>query len=182
MVVIANDDLTLLNNPIYNMLTGGISGPGFKTWYIDSLASGHLGVGPDPESGLGPTPEWWAAGPNEKPGTGLYSDRYVFHLNGFDFDMITNGLVYIHNSLAGSFPGSYENLSDYSAPYPDQLGMNWNLTEGAEDLITITNGAFLGMYTGVEEYRIIDITDSTMHLQYKHHEGGLHWYIKLKAE
>ena len=180
-VVIAQDDLSLLSNPVYGFLTGGTSGPGSKTWYIDSLVSGHFGVGPDPESALGPVPEWWSAGPGDKPGTGLYSDRYTFYLNGFGFDMVTNGSVYVHNSLAGDFPGSYENLGDYTAPYSDQLNESWSLNE-ADNTITVSNNSFIGFFSGYREYRIIDISDSTLSLQYKHHEGGLHWYLKLKSE
>jgi len=180
-VVIANDDFTLLNNPYYTILTGGVNGPGYKVWVIDSSASGHMGVGPDPESPLGPTPEWWAAGPNEKPGCGLYNDQYVFHLNGFKFDMITNGDVYLHNSLAASFPGSYQNLGDFTAPYDDQMNESWLLTEGTETTITISNNAFMGFFTGPKVYRILSATDSTLHLQYGHHAGGLKWYLKLKT-
>ena len=181
-IIIAQTDLTLLDNPFYNKLTGGANGPGFKTWVIDSTISGHFGVGPDPESPLGPVPEWWAAGANEKPGCGLYNDKYIFYLNGFKFDMITNGDIYLHNSLAASFPGSFQNLGDYTAPYPNQLNHSWTLTEGAENTITISNGAFIGFYTGVNTYRILDLTDSTMFLQYGHHAGGLKWYLKLKTE
>ena len=181
-VTIANDDFGLLNNPYYTILTGGISGPGFKVWVVDSAASGHMGVGPDPESALGPIPEWWAAGPNEKPGCGLYNDQYVFHLNGFKFDMITNGDVYIHNSLAATFPGSYQNLGDFTAPFDNQMNESWLLTEDGDPTITISGNAFLGFYTGPRVYRILSATDSTLHLQYGHHEGGLKWYLKLKTQ
>lgn len=181
-VVIAQTDLNLLNNPFYNKLTGGANGPGFKVWVIDSMLSGHFGVGPDPESGLGPVPEWWSAGVNEKPGCGLYDDKYIFYLNGFKFDMITNGDVYIHNSLSASFPGSFQNLGDFTAPYGDQLNKSWLLTEGTENTISISNGAFIGFYSGVNTYRILDLTDTTMFLQYGHHAGGLKWYLKLKTE
>jgi hypothetical protein len=180
-IVIAQDDLSVLNNPIYGQLTGGTSGPGFKTWYIDSLVSGHMGVGPDPESALGAVPEWWSAGAEEKPLTGLYSDRYTFHLNGFGFDMIPNGSVYVHNTLAGSFPGSYQNLGDFTAPYADQIGESWTLNE-SDNSITVSNNAHIGFFTGVREYRILDISDTTMSIQYGHHEGGFLWYAKLRSE
>ncbi|MFN5418600.1 MAG: PKD domain-containing protein [Flavobacteriia bacterium] len=180
-ITIAQDDLTLLNNPFYNKLTGGTAGPGFKVWYIDSASAGHFGVGPDPESALGPVPEWYAAGENEKGGTGLYNDRYTFYLNAFKFDMQTKGEVYVHNSLAANFPGSFVNLGDYTAPLADQLNASWQLVEGEQNTITISNNAFIGFYTGVQTYRIVDLTDSTMTLQYKHHAGGLNWYLKLKS-
>ena len=181
-ITIAQDDLSLLNNPLYNMLTGGTSGPGFKTWYVDSVSVGHMGVGPDPESALGPVPEWWAAAAGDKNGCGLYNDRYVFKINAFGFDMVTNGDAYVHNELAANFPGSFENLNDYTAPYTDRLGESWLITEGENDILTISGDAFLGFYTGVQEYRILEMTDSTMSLQYAHHSGGLHWYLLLKTE
>ncbi len=181
-IVIANDDLSLLDDPIYNALTGGTGGPGSRTWVIDSTVAGHLGVGPDPESALGAVPEWWAANPMDKAGVGLYNDRYVFTLNAFEFDMITNGDVYVHNELAGDFPGSYENLTDYTAPYSDQLDESWTITMDDDTTITISGDAFIGMYTGVQEYRIIMLNDTALWLQYKHHSGGLHWYLKLIPE
>lgn len=182
VVQIAEDDLGLLNNPIFTKLTGGVNGPGFKVWYVDSLAEKHLGVGPDPESPLGPTPEWWSSGSLEKPGCGIYDDRYIFHLDAFRFDMQCNGDIYIHNTLASTFPGSYMNLFDYTAPFSNQLNESWQLTEGEQNTITISNNASIGFYTGVREYRILELTDSTMYLQYGHHAGGLLWYMKLKSE
>lgn len=180
-ITIANDDFTLLNNPYYTLLTGGVNGPGFKVWVVDSAASAHMGVGPDPESALGATPEWWAAGPGEKPGCGLYDDQYVFHLAGFKFDMITNGDVYVHNTIANTFPGAFQNLADFTAPFTDQLNESWLLTEDTDPTITISGNAFIGFYTGPRVYKILSATDSTLHLQYGHHAGGLKWYLKLKT-
>ena len=184
---IAVDDPSLINDPLYLMLTGGPSGPGFKSWYIDSTANGHLGVGPDPVSPLGNTPEWWAATALDKAGVGLYDDRYVFRLTGFEFDMVNNGHVYVHNTLAGDFPGSYENAYDYTAPYTDQLGETWTITQGADTTISISGDAFLGLYTGVTTYKILSITDDELYLQYKHScscpdDGNLHWYLRLLSE
>ena len=181
-IVIENDDLTLLDDPIYNALTGGIDGPGSKTWVMDSTVIGHLGVGPDPVSGLGDVPEYYAAGPNAKSGVGLYNDKYVFHLNAFEFDMETNGDVYVHNELAGDFPGSYENLTDYTAPFEDQLDESWTVSIGADTSISLSGASFMGLWTGVQEYRILLVNDTALWLQYKHHSGGLNWYIKLIPE
>jgi PKD repeat protein len=178
-VVIDQTDFTLLDNPVYNMLTGGTSGPGFKTWHIDSLVQGHFGVGPDPESALGPIPEYYSAGANDKAAVGLYDDRFTFHLSGFQFDMVNNGNVYVHNSLSADFPGSFQNQGDYTAPYTDQTNESWVLTEGADTTITVSGSSFIGMYSGVREYRIIQISDTSLWLQYGHHDGTLHWYLKL---
>jgi PKD repeat protein len=45
-VVIAEDDASLLNSPLFTFLTGGAAGGGSKTWVIDSTRQAHLGVGP----------------------------------------------------------------------------------------------------------------------------------------
>jgi hypothetical protein len=61
------------------------------------------------------------------------------------------------------------------------MNESWLLTEGAETTITISGSAFMGFYTGPRVYRILSATDSTLHLQYGHHAGGLKWYLKLKT-
>lgn len=181
-IVIDQSDPTLLDNPLYTMLTGGISGPGSKTWVLDSLVLAHFGVGPDPIGAAGNYPEWWAAGPLEKSGVGLYDDRLVFHIDNFQFDMINNGDVYVHNGLAANFPGSYENLNDYTAPYTDQLNETWTITEGADTTLSVSGNSFIGFYSGVQNYKVINISDTSLWLQYGHFDGGLLWYLRLIPE
>lgn len=181
-VVIANTDPSLLNNPIYNMLTGGTAGPGSKTWVIDSVSPAHFGVGPDPIGAAGDYPEYYAAAAGDKGGVGMYDDRYVFSLTDFQFDMVTQGQAYVHNTLSADFPGSYENATDYTAPYADRLGETWTIVEGADTTLTISGDAFLGLYTGVREYRIIALSDTALWLQYAHHAGGLLWYLRMIPE
>lgn len=181
-IQIAQTDFTLLDNPLFNSLTGGINGPGFKTWHIDSLVPAHFGVGPDPTGTAGNYPQWWAAGANDKENVGLYDDRYTFYLNEFKFDMMNNSSVYVHNSLAANFPGSYQNLGDYTAPYTNKIGETWTLTEGNDTTLNISNDAFIGFYSGVHTYKILALTDTSLWLQYKHHAGGLMWYLKLIPE
>jgi len=178
-ITIAQSDPTLLNSPLIVDLTGGAAGPGSKTWVIDSLSSGHIGVG---SPGLN-WPNWWEAGPMDKVGVGMYDDRYTFYLTNFQFDMVTtDGQAYVHNSLAAQFPGSYENATDYTAPHPDQLGEIWTIVEDTDTTLILSGNTWLGMYTGVHEWRILTLNDTCMYLQYDHHEGGLHWYVKLIPE
>ena len=181
-IVIANTDPSLLDSPLFNALTGGASGPGSKTWVIDSASAAHFGVGPDPIGAAGNWPEYYAAAAGDKAGVGMYDDRYVFYLNEFQFDMVNNGHVYVHNTLAADFPGSYENAVDYTAPYTNQLDETWTITEGADTTLTVSGNSFLGMYTGFREYRILHLNDTSLWLQYKHHEGGLFWYLHLIPE
>ncbi len=181
-IVIDQTDPTLLDGPIYNALTGGSAGPGYKIWVIDSLSPAHFGVGPDPIGASGDFPEWYAANPLDKSGVGMYDDRYTFYLNNFQFDMVNNGDVYVHNSLSSDFPGSFQNLGDYTAPYTDQFNESWVVTEGADPTLTVSGSSFMGMWTGYREYKILQYSDTSLWLSYKHHEGGLTWYLRLIPE
>ena len=177
-VTITEDDLSLLSNPLYTLLTGGIAGGGSKTWVIDSTRDAHMGVGPT-TSTYG---EWWEAEALIKTGTGLYNDRYTFNLEGFKFDHVTNGTIYMNDLHAGDFPGSYENKTDYSAPYGDQLGESWTLEEGDDTTLTISGNAFLGFYSGVRTYKIINIEENQLLLRYGDTKEDLVWYIRLVPE
>lgn len=178
-ITIDNDDATLLSNPLYTLLTGGTAGKGFKNWVIDSTRKGHMGVGPNPSSAAGNIPEWWSANRLDKAGTGLYNDVYKFTLNGFKFDHITNGLVYIDDKQSANFSGSYENKGDYDAPYENQTGA-WSIVEGSDTVLKITGGGFLGFFTGVREYKVISISENELTLRYLDaSDPGLAWYIRL---
>tara|TARA_B110000977_G_scaffold31623_1_gene41898 strand:+ start:3696 stop:5054 length:1359 start_codon:yes stop_codon:yes gene_type:complete len=175
-IIIADDDASLLNNPLYTLLTGGTAGSGSKTWVIDSTRQAHLGVGP-----VGGTwPEWWDADPGIKANSGLYSDKYTFTLQGFKFDQITNGSVFVKTGSQGQFPGAYENSDDYTAPFSDQLNENWTIVEGEDTTISISGKAFLGMYTGVREYKIVTLSENELTLRYVDAaDETTAWYLRL---
>lgn len=181
-IVIENDDLGLLDNPLYDMLTGGVNGPGQRRWVIDSTRAEHLGVGPHPTNGDfdGFYPKWWAATRLVKTTSGLYSDEYIFKLNRFGFDHITGGRVFVKTNHESEFPGAFANADDYSAPFSDQLGETWTITEGDDTTLTISGDAFLGLYTGTREYVIQELTDSLMVLRYiDTKDENVLWYIRL---
>ncbi len=188
-VNIANDDFTLLEDSLLTWLTGGIDSVNGKTWVIDSNSTTHFGVGPNPPSSLGFTPEFYSATPLEKSGVGLYDDRYTFKLVGFGFDMKNNGDVYLHNTYQNDFAGSFQNKGDYTAPYPEQLDKSWSLAfdAGADTTLSLSSspapGAWLGMYTGVNSYKIISISRNHMFLyQLQGNDPTLAWYLRLIPE
>ena len=175
-IIIADDDASLLNNPLYTLLTGGTAGSGSRTWVIDSTRQAHLGVGPV----AGTWPEWWDADPGIKANSGLYSDKYTFTLQGFKFDQITNGSVFVKTGSQGQFPGAYENSDDYTAPFSDQLNENWTIVEGEDTTISISGKAFLGMYTGVREYKIVTLSENELTLRYVDAaDETTAWYLRL---
>ena len=180
-ITIAQDDATLLNNPLYTLLTGGSAGKGYKTWVIDSTRDGHFGVGPNPVGAAGNYPEWWAAKKNDKSNTGLYNDQFVFRLKGFGFDQITKGDVYVNSAQAANFPGATLNVkTDYTAPYADQTNQNWTLTLGADTTLTVSGKSFIGYYTGVNTYKVIRMSENELFLRYVDAANSqLAWYIRL---
>lgn len=183
VITIDQDDPSLLDNPIYDMLTGGSDGPGFKTWAIDSATAGHFGVGPNPVQAC-VCPEWYEASANEKTGSGLYTDRYTFTLQGFGFDMETNGFIYLNDAHAGTWPDAFDpGVGDLSSAFPAQLGENWTLTEGADTTLTVTGSSFIGFYSGVQEYQIVTIEENKLVLRsLDTEEPDLSWYVRLVPE
>ncbi len=180
-ITIAQDDASLLNNPMYTLLTGGSAGKGYKTWVIDSTRDSHFGVGPNPSGAAGDFPEYWAAKKLDKSNTGLYNDQFVFHLKGFAFDQMTKGDVYINSAQAGNFPGSTLNVkTDYTAPYADQKSQNWTLTMGKDTTLTVSGKSFIGYYTGVNTYKVVRMSENELYLRYVDAANSqLAWYIRL---
>ena len=183
-ITIAQDDPSLISNPIFELLTGGNE----KTWAVDSVSDNHFGVGPSPSHPdfTGYFPKWYAAKSLEKSGAGMYDDRYTFKLQGFGFDMVTNGNVYVNGAHAGIAPfddTTASNVGDYTANFPDQLGETWTLTEGTDTTIDISGNAMIGYWAGTRTYKIISI--DTNHLVLGYQDGAnadLFWYITLVPE
>ena len=184
-VVITADDPTLLNDPLFRLLTGGTNSSNGKTWVIDSANGGHFGVTYNEQGVFGYLPNDYSAAPNNHAGMGMYDDRYNFNIFGFEFNMITNGDVFIDNLQAGNFPGSTKlgNSDDFIAPVPNQLGKNWTITKAADTTLTVTGNTFMGFYTGVREYKILNLTENELYLRYKDaSNANLQWYLKLIPE
>ncbi|MCH7400924.1 PKD domain-containing protein [Belliella kenyensis] len=185
-VVIAETDPLLLDRPIYNMLTGGSSAVEGKTWKIDASRSGHFGVGPNPIGAAGYFPEWYQAGAFEKEGSGMYTDRYTFFLDGFGFRMETNGLVYLNINQGGNFPGAFDpGVGDLSAPYTAPDNLRWSIVEsdGALPELTISNGGFIGYFAGGRTYQIVRLEENELFLRFvDQSETSRAWYVRLIPE
>lgn len=183
-ITIAQDDPTLVNNPLYTLLTGGSS----KTWAVDSASAAHFGVGPDPIGAAGNYPEWYAAAINEKIGADMYNDRYTFHLNGFGFDQKTGGGVYVNTEHAGIPPYDDTTASpvgDFIAYIGDQMGETWSLSEGNDTTLSVTGNAMIGYWAGTRTYKVISIEENELWLSFvdtKASDPGLTWYVRLVPE
>ena len=74
--------------------------------------------------------------------------------------------------ISSSFPGSFENLYDFTAPFSDQLNESWDITE--DSILSVTS-SFVG-FIRVNEYKITALTDTSMWLTYghmMHHYSGI---------
>lgn len=117
-------------------VTDPLYGKTSKTWVLDSEANGHLGCGPDQANAAG----WWAAGPNEKAGFGLYDDEITFYADGkYVFNPGADGKIYINKVVTAIGPGTTQS-EDYD--------IDWTVQESTYtlngDVLTFPEGVVIG--------------------------------------
>ncbi len=117
-------------------VTDPLYGKTSKTWVLDSEANGHIGCGPDQANAAG----WWAAGPNEKAGFGLYDDEITFYADGkYVFNPGADGKIYINKEVAAIGPGTTQS-EDYD--------IDWTVQESTYtlngDVLTFPEGVVIG--------------------------------------
>ena len=180
-IVIDNTDFTLLDIPVYNLLTGGATNVAGKTWVIDATRDGHFGVGPNPsDATLGDVPNYYSANANDKVGTGLYDDEFTFNLIGFKYIQKTNGDVYINNKYGADFPGSFDNLGDKTAPFTAPTNLTWVISGNNNEILTISPGGFIGYYSGVSTYKIVSLSENEVIIRaLDAKDPTLAWYQRL---
>jgi len=175
-VTIAETNVAMLNRPDYNMLTGGASNANGKTWVIEKDYAGHLGVGPI----AGATPEWYQAGANEKAAEGFYDDEMTFNLNGFAYTYQNNGNTFANGANAAGIGGTTQ-ADDVTLPYTPPTGMVWSITEeGGKSYLTISQGGFLGYYTGATRYEILRLTENELYVKANDAANAANgWWLRL---
>jgi hypothetical protein len=178
IVTIAETNYAMLDDPNLNNLTGGIDDVDGKTWVVDSTQLAHMGVGPTTSK----SPDWWQAGPKAKSGTGLYTDEYTFKLDGFSFDMETNGYVFINGNNASDFNGAVDAPGgDKMAPWtaPDDLSFSFNQNDDGSMFLQVSDPGFLGFYAGVHTYEILELSENLMVLRFEDSNDDQVWYHRL---
>ena len=185
VVSIADNDFGLLDTPGYNALTGGANATEGKTWVFARYTYGHFGVGDvnvAPEAG---GPAWWQCDPNGKAGCSLYDNTYTFIQKGTKLVWKNNGSIYTNengmNHLGkGGTPN--EAVGDFDVPYTPGDNLSFVFDEAAGKL-TLSDGAFLGFYTGVSEYNIIKLDEHQLYVWCRSAaEPGNAWYFMLVPE
>lgn len=117
-------------------VTDPLYGKTSKTWVLDSEANGHIGCGPDQANAAG----WWAAGPNEKAGFGLYDDEITFYADGkYVFNPGADGKIYINKDVTAIGSGTTQS-EDYD--------IDWTVQESTYtlngDVLTFPEGVVIG--------------------------------------
>ena len=117
-------------------VTDPLYGKTSKTWVLDSEANGHIGCGPDQANAAG----WWAAGPNEKAGFGLYDDEITFYADGkYVFNPGADGKIYINKDVTAIGFGTTQS-EDYD--------IDWTVQESTYtlngDVLTFPEGVVIG--------------------------------------
>lgn len=179
-VNIPETNFAMLETPDLINLTGGVDQIAGKSWVIDAGNSGHFGLGPI----SGSSPEWYQAAANEKADQGMYDDVYTFNLNGFAFGLENNGTAFSLGSLAGDHggdPANGDQLVNYVAPN----NISWSLSEGSDKrkFLTLSDGAFIGTYTGVSTYEVLTLEENEIFLKGADASNGeFAWYHRLIPE
>jgi PKD repeat protein len=177
-VNIAETNVSMLNREDYNMLTGGAPAANGKTWRIESETRGHLGVGPAGSN----APDWYQAGANEKAAEGLYDDRITFNLNGFKFINNNNGNTFSNFEFVTDL-GAPAATSDVTVPYTPAGNSTWSIVEeGGKKFLVLSNGAFIGYYSGATRYEILTLTNDELYIKGNSKKPSDAWFQRLVRE
>lgn len=181
---IESDDLSLLEHPLYAALTGGAENTEGRTWVFDQYHGGHFGL-----SGVTASfPEWYAAGPDDKLASSLYTQRFTFTQVGVKFEWENNGFVYTNaDGLAGLAAMGYTEsveppAGDFDVAFETAEAYTFSLNT-TDSTLTLSNNAFLGHYAGVSTYEIISLTDQEMYLRAVSAANAEHvWWYRFVPE
>jgi hypothetical protein len=187
--VTVRSDFTVAPAIVTN-LTNGTS----KTWVVDKSVAGHFGVGPWSDSSV--SPEWWAAGVNEKVAccNCFYTATFTFAKvasNGTYTLQVTSpdGAFTKTGSLASitGIPGSGDegcySYSGGTAPFtfvPSSTGVTAAAPSTKTAILLAGNSTYIGYGSLQKEYEIMSLTATYMYLRVQGTETGNAWYIKLK--
>lgn len=183
VVSIANDDMSLLDTPMYNALTGGAANLQGKTWVFDQYHAGHFGVGPEvnDNGSKGMSPSWWSCPANGKLESSLYDQELTFIQVGVKLIWKNKGKIYTNeagkNALGGTatVPGA----GDFDVEYTPAESYTYALDETNKTL-TLNGGAFVGHYTGNSKYEIISLTEDELYLRVSSSvEANNVWYYRF---
>jgi len=181
-VVQTKTDYSIFTDPKFIFLSGGTAAATGKTWVLDSLATGHLGVGPAGTVGL----EWWAAGPLAKAAVKvLYDDEINFKVNGFAATLTNHGKSYVKGFVKTStgYSNPKELDSDFIVDYTPSVG-TWFI-EDKDGKSYLTLGGSTPMFPCFDvgatngSYEILKIEQNLLELVTIDKVEGNAWHYQL---
>lgn len=175
-------DYSIFTDAKFVNLSGGMSAAAGKTWVLDSLAKGHLGVGPAGSPGL----EYWSADPLAKKAVKvLYDDEINFKVNGFVANLTNHGKSYV-KSFVKTTPGysnGYEFDTDFVVDYTPAPG-SWFIEEkNGKSYLTLSGSTPMfpcfdvGAVNG--SYEILKIEENLLELVAIDRVEGNAWHYQL---
>jgi len=119
-------DYAIFTDPVLIALCGGVDAADGKTWAIDSLAKGHMSIGPAGTDGT----SWWIANPLEKKDAKvIYDDLLTFKLDGFQIIYVNHGKSFVRGGRETdpAYSNPVSTTGDWAVDYPNPLPGTWSI-------------------------------------------------------
>jgi len=156
-----------------------LTNDGSKTWRVDSVAYGHLGVGPAGSY----YSDWWNANANDKAGLGIYDDEYTFNSNGNVFTHTTNSSIFGKKEFLTDFDPTLTGSGDFTLTgatatnYSESFSYDGDAN--AEYIVFQTKG-HMGLYVGAHRFQVLQRSATNMWFRCLGRDGNA-WYVRIKA-
>ena len=178
-------DYEFLESEEMQLISGGVDALEGKTWVLDSLAAGHIGVGPAGSDGLA----WWAAQPLAKQGVGvLYDDRMTFKLVGFEFIYENHGESYVkeYRSDDQAYSNPDQRDTDYKVDYnPPEASWNLEQNEAGEWHLSLSaDGPIFPIFdvgAANNRYKVLTLEENKLELVAEGGDGNA-WHYQFIPE
>lgn len=175
-------DYSIFTDPVIVFLSGGVEALNGKTWAADSLAKGHMSVGPAGTDGT----EWWVANPLEKKDAKvMYDDLITFKLDGFKVIYVNHGKSFVKGPRRTdpAYSNPVSTTGDWAVDYPNPQPGTWSVEKrGAKSILKLSGPTPIfpiydsGAQNG--EYEIVSIDENFLDLLCIDVEGNA-WRTKL---
>ena len=176
-------------------IASSLVGTGSKTWVVDKSVAGQMGVGP--WSATSVTPEWWAAGVNEKVSccNCFYTSTFTFAKNAttgsYTLQVTSPDGAFTKTGSLTTLPGipgsgdegcySYSGGTSAFTFVPSSSGIAASAPSTKTAILLAGNNTFIGYGAVQKEYEIMVISSTYLYLRVQGTETGNAWYLKLKA-
>lgn len=182
-IVQEKTDYSIFSDPVYINLSGGVDAADGKTWVLDSLTKGHMGVGP-PE---GDWPEWWSADPLAKSNKGGYDDELTLKIADFEAIYVNHGHSYVKDFRKDdpAYSNQIQDDTDYRVAYPTPVNGTWSIVEDGDKQYLVLSASTpinpnfdTGAVDG--QYEIQSLTENVMKLKCIGGDGNAWYYILIR--